>query len=257
VGEVRRELVEDGALLRLVIDRPKGNVLTRDVMAALRSELASHVGARHLKVIALQGAGGTFSFGASVEEHRAASAPAMLGEFHGLVRAIASSPTPVAAVVEGRCLGAGFELALAAHFVVATQDAVFGCPEIKLAVFPPVLAAIGHLRLGGALAERLLLTGGTIDAPAAQSAGFVSAIMAGEPWPSFVGWFRETLGPLSAQALRCASRAMREGNGLAAALGAPLASLERRYVAEVLRSRDGAEGIEAFLGRRAPRWEDA
>jgi cyclohexa-1,5-dienecarbonyl-CoA hydratase len=257
VAEVRSELVEEGALLRLVIDRPKGNVLTRDVMAALRGELASHAGARHLKLIALQGAGGTFSFGASVEEHRAASAPAMLGEFHGLVRAIASSPTPVAAVVEGKCLGAGFELALASHFVVATREAVFGCPEIKLAVFPPVLAAIGHLRLGGALAERLLLTGGTIDAPAALAAGFVSAIVTGEPWTSFLGWFRETLAPLSAQALRSATQAVRAGNGMLAALGAPLDALEQRYVAEVLRCRDGAEGIEAFLGRRAPRWEDA
>ncbi|MBZ5522125.1 MAG: enoyl-CoA hydratase/isomerase family protein, partial [Acidobacteriia bacterium] len=50
-------------------------------------------------------------------------------------------PVPVAALVEGRCLGGAFELALCCHFVFAARSAVFACPEIKLGVFPPVLAA--------------------------------------------------------------------------------------------------------------------
>jgi cyclohexa-1,5-dienecarbonyl-CoA hydratase len=257
MAEVRSEVFEGGALVRVVIDRPKGNVLTGDVMATLRRELARHAGGPHLKLIALQGAGGNFSFGASVEEHRAATAPAMLEQFHGLVRAIAAFQSPVAVLGEGRCLGAGFELALAAHFTFATPDAVFGCPEVKLAVFPPVLAAIGHLRLGGALAERLLLTGALLDAHAAQAAGFLTATFERNAWESLVGWFRETLAPLSAQALRTATQAAREGSGLIAALGAPLTALERRYVTGVLQSRDAVEGIEAFLERRPPRWEDA
>jgi cyclohexa-1,5-dienecarbonyl-CoA hydratase len=257
VAEVRAELFEDGTVLRILVDAPKGNVLTRELMTAMRRELEAHSADPHLKLVAIQGAGGTFSFGASVEEHRAASAPAMLEEFHGLLRAIASYPKPVAALVEGKCLGGGFELALAAHFVLATQDAVFGCPEIKLAVFPPVLAAIGHLRLGGALAERLLLTGALIDVQQAQAAGWLTAAVQGDAWSSLLSWYRATLAPLSARALRTATGALRESNGVIAALGAPLSALERRYASDVLRSRDGIEGIEAFLARRPPIWEDA
>ncbi len=257
MAEVSATLHEAGALLRVVIDRPKGNVLTGAVMAELRHVLGQHAGDRHLKLVVLQGANGTFSFGASVEEHRAAAAPAMLEGFHGLIRAVAAYPAPIAALVEGKCLGGAFELALATQFVFATPDAVFGCPEIKLAVFPPVLAAIGHLRLGGALAERLLLTGASLDGRAAHAAGFTTALVDGDPWNAVVRWFRELLAPLSAQALRTAARAMRDASGLTAALGAPLTELERRYAAEVLTSHDGVEGIEAFLARRAPRWEDA
>lgn len=257
MAEVRSELLEDGTLLRLVVDAPKGNVLTRELMGALRRSLDQHAGLPHLRLAALQGAGGHFSFGASVEEHRAATAPAMLEDFHGLIRTVASYPVPVAAVVEGKCLGGGFELALATHFVFATRDAVFGCPEIKLGVFPPVLAALGHLRLGGALAERMLLTGSPIDAGQAQSAGLLTELAERDAWGALLAWFRATLAPLSARALRTATGAARESNGLAAALGAPLAALERRYAQDVLGSRDGVEGIEAFLARRPPRWEDA
>jgi len=257
VAEVSATLLEDGGLLRVLIDRPKGNVLTSGVMAGLLRELERHAGERHLKLVVIQGAAGTFSFGASVEEHRPSTAPAMLEAFHGLIRAVAAYPSPVAALVEGKCLGGGFELALAAHFVLATEDALFGCPEIKLGVFPPVLAAIGHLRLGGPLAERLLLTGATLDARAARSAGLVTAITEGDPWQFLLGWYRETLAPLSAQALRTSVHAVRGAGGVTAALGAPLTALEERYAREVLGSKDGVEGIEAFLARRPPRWEDA
>ncbi|MHB8417268.1 MAG: enoyl-CoA hydratase/isomerase family protein [Myxococcales bacterium] len=257
MAEVQAELLEDGALLRVVIDRPKGNVLTGDVMVLLRGELERHAGQRQLKLVAIRGAGGHFSFGASVEEHRPAAAPAMLETFHGLIRTVAAYPVPVTALVEGRCLGGAFELALATHFVLATPDAVFGCPEIKLGVFPPVLAALGPLRLGGALAERLLLTGASLDAPAARGAGLVAELVEGDPWQALLAWFRGQLAPLSAQALRTATRASRDCNGVLAALAAPLTTLERRYVTEVLGSHDGVEGIEAFLGRRPPRWENA
>ncbi len=257
MDEVRAELCEGGALLRLLVDAPKGNVLTRELLGALRRELAQHAGDRHLKLVAIQGANGTFSFGASVEEHRAATAPAMLEDFHGLIRAVASSPTPVAALVEGKCLGGGFELALVTNFIFATRDAVFGCPEIKLGVFPPVLAAMGHLRLGGALSERLLLTGASIDAQQAQAAGLLTALVERDAWTTLLEWFRANLAPLSARALRTATSSLRESSGVIAALGAPLAALERRYAKDVLGSLDGVEGIEAFLARRPPRWEDA
>ncbi len=257
MAEVQAELLENGALLRLVIDRPKGNVLTGDVMVALRGELERHAGERPLKLVVIRGAGGHFSFGASVEEHRPEAAPAMLETFHGLVRTVAAYPVPVTALVDGRCLGGAFELALAAHFVFAAPGAQFGCPEIKLGVFPPVLAALGHLRLGGPLAERLLLTGAPLDAAAARQAGFVADLFEGDPWEAMLSWFRCQIAPLSAQALRTATRAVRDSNGTLAALAAPLTALERRYVSEVLGSRDGVEGIEAFLGRRPPRWENA
>jgi cyclohexa-1,5-dienecarbonyl-CoA hydratase len=247
---------EDGRLHQLTIDVPKGNVLNSELMRRLEGAIESVLPARSLRLILINAAGKHFSFGASVEEHRPAQVAQMLTAFHSLIRTIAWSPVPVAALVQGRCLGGAFELALACHFVLASRDAIFACPEIKLGVFPPVLAAIGPLRLGAALTERLLITGGELDAEAAHAAGAVSALLpSGEKLDDqALAWFRRELAEKSAASLRWAVRAARQGAGWSAALGDGLEAAERHYLEEVASSADGREGVEAFLAKRAPRW---
>jgi cyclohexa-1,5-dienecarbonyl-CoA hydratase len=253
---VHAELLESGTLLRLLFDRPPGNILTGGLMEQLGHELASHQNERSLRMVALQGAGGQFSWGASVEEHRKPSAPGMLRALSRLVRGIAGYPVPVAALVEGRCLGGGFELALACHLVFTTPDARMGCPEITLGVFPPVLAALGPWRLGGALSDRLVLTGETLTAADARACGFSAAILDGrDPFAQFTEWYRKGPGRMSAAALRTAAQAVRAGT--AQLFGARLDELEQLYLDRVLASHDGNEGIEAFIARRPPVWKDA
>jgi cyclohexa-1,5-dienecarbonyl-CoA hydratase len=144
---VNATFLEDGTLLRLMLDRPKGNVLTMEMMSALSEALDAYINP-NLRMVFIRGAGSHFSFGASVEEHVKEKAPAMLAGFHDMIRKVAAYPAPIAALVEGSCLGGAFELILACHMVFAAPNAAFGCPEIKLGVFPPVLAAIGAQRLG-------------------------------------------------------------------------------------------------------------
>jgi cyclohexa-1,5-dienecarbonyl-CoA hydratase len=253
---VRDELLEDGTLLRVLLDRPKGNVLTQAMMEAIRRVLEEHRGHQALRLVVLQGAGGQFSFGASVEEHQREQAPRMLRTFHDLARALAAFRVPVAALVEGRCLGGAFELALCCDLLLASEDAQFGCPEIRLGVFPPVLAAVGPLRLGGMLSDRLLLTGDTVDLDTLDRVGAVTARLGGDPWGEFLEWYRRQWRPLSAQGLRVAKKAARRGAVLPVALERTLPDLERLYVEEVLGSHDGTEGIAAFLERRPPAWKD-
>jgi cyclohexa-1,5-dienecarbonyl-CoA hydratase len=255
---VNASLLEDGTLLRLVLDRPKGNVLTSEMMKALSEALAVQNSNPHLRMVFIRGAGNHFSFGASVEEHRKEQAPSMLAGFHAMIRQVAAFPVPIAALVEGSCLGGAFELILACHFVFAAPGANFGCPEIKLGVFPPVLAAIGAQRLGGPLAERLIVTGATIDTAAAEKAGLVSAIFStGNSEGELIEWYQKNLRPLSAFSIRQANRVARIGSGLIAALQTPLEKIERQYVDEVLAGNDGNEGIAAFIERRKPVWKDS
>lgn len=255
---LRVALAEENTVLELVLDRPKGNVLTGRMMEELSRALAEHRESRELRLVLLRGAGGHFSFGASVEEHRKEEAPAMLATFHRLIRELAAYPVPVAALAEGQCLGGGFELALVCHFLFATPTAHFGCPEIKLGVFPPVLAAVGARRFGGAVAERLLLTGETVDAGEAWRLGIVTEVFEeDDPREALLAWYREALRPLSAFALRQGTRALRRATGFLDELDRNLRATEDQYVREVLESHDGNEGIEAFLERRKPAWRDA
>jgi len=251
-------LLEEGTLLRLELNQPKGNVLTLEMMQALSKELDAQSNNSHLRAVVIRGSGKHFSFGASVEEHKKEQAPSMLSGFHAMIRQVAAYPVPVIALVEGSCLGGAFELILACHMVFASPTAAFGCPEIKLGVFPPVLAAVGAQRLGGPLAERMILTGAAIDAATAEKAGMVSAIYSGEnPEDELMEWYQKNLCPLSAFAIRQNTRVARIGSGMIAALEEPLDTIERQYVDEVLASHDGNEGINSFIERRKPVWKDA
>lgn len=250
---------EAGGVLVVTLDQPKANVLTMAMMGELRAALAAHREAAGLKLVIVRGAGAHFSFGASVPEHERAQAPAMLAAFHALVRDVASYPVPVAALVLGRCLGGAFELALACHFVFAAPTAVFACPEIKLGVLPPVLAALGPARLGQPLAERLLLTGSDLDAKAAHAAGFVTGL-APEDTDAFAftsEWYAQNLREHSAYSLRQGLEALRKGSKLVEACGETLADIEKLYLERLLPSHDGNAGITAFLAKQKPVWSDA
>jgi len=252
-------LVEDGTVLEIVLDQAKGNVLDAAMMGEIDAALGEHRERKELRLVLLRGAGGHFSFGASVEEHQLEQAPAMLATFHGLLRRVAAYPVPIAALAEGSCLGGAFELVLCCHFLFAKAGARFGCPEIKLAVFPPLLAAVGSHRLGSLVAERLLLTGDTLRAEEAARLGFLTGL-AGEDDDArdfVLAWYRKKLRPLSAFALRQGTQAVRRASGWLDALDRAVEAAERQYVDEVLASHDGNEGITAFLEKRQPAWQDA
>ncbi len=256
---IEARLDDDGGVLWLTLDQPKANILTRSMVGELSDALDHYRDLGSLKLVVLRGAGGNFSFGASVEEHRKDQAPAMLEGFHRFIRQLAAYPVPTAALVEGNCLGGGFEVAICCHFLFATPDARFACPEIKLGVFPPVLAAIGAQRLGGLTAERLLLTGETLSAKRAHRLGLLAGYFAVEsdPADSLLGWYQKRLEPLSAYALRQATAAARRASGFLDHLDRALAAAEELYLEALLPSHDGNEGIEAFLEKRPPVWTGA
>ena len=256
---VRTDRIGNGAVLRVVLSGEKGNVLTRALLSELDGVLAAHAGDPHLKLVLFEGAGRHFSFGASVEEHRKAHVRAMLMTFHSVIRRLVGYPIATAALVRGRCLGGAFELALACNFILATEDARFACPEIALGVFPPVLAALGPLRLGGAWTDRLVITGAELDIRTAESIGLVTERIPDgvDPLEHAMEWFATRMEKHSAFALRQALAATRRGSEIALPVTRTLGELERLYLERTVTSLDGNEGIEAFLAKRPPRWSDA
>lgn len=258
IEKVSSELLENGALLRVVFERDKGNVLTGALMKQLDATLAEHANDKHIKLVLLEGAGKHFSFGASIEEHKREQAPEMLATFHSLVRRIVKYPVPVAAIVRGRALGGGFEVALACRFVFAEATTVFACPEVKLGVIPPVLAALGPQRFGFAWTQRLLLGAEELDAKTGQTLGFVTAIApeGTDPHETATEWYRRHLAELSGFTIRQATDALRIGGGTMRFVGSRLARIEKLYLERLLPSHDGNEGIAAFLEKRKPVWRD-
>jgi cyclohexa-1,5-dienecarbonyl-CoA hydratase len=246
----------EGQLVRLVVDRPKGNIITAEVIGAMRASLAGLPAAGAVKLVTIEGAGDHFSFGASVEEHRPDMIGRMLPEFHALVRDLLAVPAPTAAVVRGKCLGGGFELALACDFLFASQDATLGVPEISLGVFPPAAAALLPARIGAARAAEAVLTGEAFSAARWCEIGLVTEVVpAAELDQAVERWFAAHLAPRSAAALRHATLAVR---GAVRAQAEPrLAELEELYLESLMRTHDAVEGIAAFIEKRPPHWRNA
>jgi cyclohexa-1,5-dienecarbonyl-CoA hydratase len=249
-GFVVPEQAHGGAVLRLRFHHPTGNLLTRSLVSALREALTAAPSSA-LKMIVLEGAGQDFSFGASIPEHAPGEIEYALPEFHRLVLDLLDVPAVTAAAVRGRCLGGGFELALACDFVFAAPDATFGLPEIGLGVFPPAASMLLPARVGQARATAAVLRGDPLTADEWQRAGLIEEV-AEDVEQTIDDWFSRHLATRSPAALRFAAQAVRYS--LRERVHASLGALEQLYLGELMATHDAAEGIAAFLQKRTPEW---
>ena len=233
----------------------KGNILTADMVASLRTAIDGVSQNPHLKLITIEGAGADFSFGASIPEHTPGEIERVLPEMHGLIYDLLETPATTAALVRGRCMGGGFELALACDFIFAEETATFALPEITLGVFPPAGSVLLPARVGLAHATGSILTGTTMSARDWHARGLVQLLAGpGALHAAVQRWFEAHLAPKSAAALRHAVGALRMP--LQSQARDLLPKVERLYLDEVMRTHDAVEGIAAFLARRQPSWTD-
>jgi cyclohexa-1,5-dienecarbonyl-CoA hydratase len=245
-------LEAEGRLLRLRLSRPKANIIDAAMIAAIDGALAEHLDNSGLGAVLIDAEGPHFSFGASVEEHLPGQYEAMLGAIHGLVLRLVNSPIPVLVAVRGQCLGGGLELALAGHLLFVAPDSTLGQPEMKLGVFAPAASCLLPEIIGPARAADLLWSGRSISGADAAAMGLAHQAAA-DPEHAALAYFNEHLKPKSASSLRYAVRAAR--CDYAARVAAKIATVERMYRDELMRTHDAVEGLEAFIGKRAAQWQ--
>ncbi len=245
-------LERDGALLRMRLARPKANIIDAAMIGALASAFDEHRATSGVRGVLLDAEGPHFSFGASVEEHLPDRCAAMLASLHALLVTMLEFPAPILVAVQGQCLGGGLELALACGPIFAAPDAQLGQPEIKLGVFAPAASVLLPYRVNQPAAEDLLLSGRSISGEHAKAIGLVHAV-ASDPAAAALTYFDEHLAHRSSAALECALVAVR--GALVADVRRRLADVERVYLDRLMKTRDANEGLTAFVGKRAPKWE--
>lgn len=244
--------LRDGIAL-VTVNRPdKLNALNHTVILEL-GELATRVVEdAEVRAVMLTGAGPkAFVAGADIGELAAcnsveAQSLSQLGS--GVFRRLERCPKPVLAAVNGFALGGGCELAMACHLRVASENAKFGQPEVKLGITPGYGGTVRLPRLvGRGRALELLLSGGMIDAQEAWRIGLVNRVVPAEQLlPESEKLLRGILenGPLAvAGCLRLVEE--QEVLPLDEAL-----SLETRRFGELAGTEDFREGTGAFLGKR-------
>ena len=245
----------DGAWRRIVLNAARGNLLSLDLVRALGAAVHTLESETGIKWLTIEGAGGEFSYGARIQEHTSDMMKTVLPETHRVFKRLLAFPAPTAALVEGRCLGGGFELALSCDDIIATDTAEFGLPEIRLGAFAPAAAALLPVRVGASRATRAIVTGQSQDARYWHDAGLVSIVA---PQASLLeaaaSWFDAHLAPHSAVALSYAVAAARLT--IRAQAEPALDAAERDYLGGLLMTADAVEGVQAWLEKRSPKWNN-
>lgn len=243
--------VRDGVGV-VVLDFPPLNILTIERMRALAARIRSFRGEPELRCLLLRGEGKSFCAGADVGEHEGEKATPMLGAFHDVFAALYELEVPVVSAVQGRTLGGGAELAVAADLVVMAESARLGFPEIRLGVFAPVAATILPGRIGSGRARDLLFTGREVDAREALAMGLASRVVPDGELLTAATALGADLATLSASSLRLLRQALRLGE--MDSFRTLLREAEGLYLNRLVRTRDAAEGIRAFMEKRKPQW---
>jgi enoyl-CoA hydratase len=166
----------------VTIDNPaKLNTLNTPVMTALIAAVEQLCADETLRAVVLRGAGErAFIGGADIAEMAALDANlarAFITLVHRSCDVFRRLPVPVIARIQGYVFGAGVEVAAACDMRVASADATFGMPEVRLGVPSVVEAALLPQLIGWGRTRQLLLTGDTIDAAKAQAWGLVEDVV--------------------------------------------------------------------------------
>jgi cyclohexa-1,5-dienecarbonyl-CoA hydratase len=193
-----------------------------------------------------------FSAGAEIADHAPDRVGSMLAAFHHVFRQIARADCLTIAGVHGKCLGGGMELATFCDFVIATESAVFGQPEIKLGCFPPVAMVTLPAQIGPRAAMDLILTGRTISATEAQSLGLVNRVVPDDALDKSVREFIVELRGLSPAVLKLTGRTARRR--MYGDFEGELGKIEQVYLGQLMKMEDAREGIRAFMEKRPASW---
>ncbi len=236
----------------VTLDRPPLNILDIAMMESLDAALERALPKSDFVVF--QGAGvKAFCAGADVADHTPKRVEKMLSAFHGVFRRLAVADCLTIAAVHGYCLGGGMELAAFCDFVLATESAQFGQPELKLGCFPPVALVTLPQRIGMQAAVHLILTGHQISATEAHRLGLVTRVVPDHELAAAVDALLEELRALSPSVLHLTRKTLAQLHS--ADFLKQLEEAERVYLSELMQTHDAQEGIRAFLEKRQPVWK--
>jgi isohexenylglutaconyl-CoA hydratase len=242
----------------ITLNRPEvKNAMNQQMVSDLREAFATLHNNREVRGIVLSGAGGTFCAGGDIKEMQAAySDPARRDtarteDFDHLLRVINSAPQVIIARIEGAAMGGGLGLVCVSDIAIASSDAIFGLPEVRLGLIPAMILPYVIQRVGLTATRRLMLTGARFDSSEAAAIGMIHEACAPLELDIRVESFMAELHECSPQALAACKQLIFDivDRNLDAT-----AIYRANLLDKLRRSDDGQEGMQAFIEKRKPGW---
>ena len=245
----------EGRTVWVTLDRPPLNIMDIGMMKLMSRGLGKLLdppgGACDFLIFSGAGPKG-FSAGAEVADHAPDRVGSMLAAFHHVFRQLARADCITVAAVHGHCFGGGMELATFCDFVISTESAHFGVPEIKLGCFPPIAMITLPELVGPRVAMDLILTGRQVSAAEAKVLGLVTRVVPDDSLDKSVREMITEFRTLSPAVLKLTGRAMRRR--LRDEFENDLSKVEQVYLNQLMKTEDAREGIRAFMEKRPPSW---
>jgi enoyl-CoA hydratase len=244
--------VENG-IATITFNRPKSlNALNYELVGELDTVLNLIAADEGVRVVILTGAGDkAFVAGADINElakSSALQAKALADRGQAILGKLQDLSIPVIAAVNGYALGGGTEMALACDFIYASDNAMFGLPEITLGLIPGYGGTQRLPRLIGLnMAKEMVFTGKMISAAEAKEIGIVNAVFEQQGLMAAVLKTAKAIASKGKVSIRAAKQVMNSGIATDLATGC---RLEADAFALCMASSDAKEGTTAFLEKR-------
>ena len=235
----------------LTFNRPeRGNAYNQALLAALAAEVARLGADPAVRIIVLRGAGKHFCAGADIGAQASQPAENRV-TLPGVCYDLDTAPKPTVALVHGACMGGGLAFATCCDVVIATRDAVFALPEVRLGFAPGPLVPFLLRAIAPRSLRRYLLSGERFGAEEALRIGLVHELADLAAADAALAHVIDELlraGPHAAADAKLALR--RLGNAASKAL---IAELQADFQAG-FNSAEAQEGRAAFREKRKPGW---
>ena len=240
----------------ITLNRPRAlNALNIQVITELNQALAAFEADPQIAVMVLTGSERAFAAGADVKEMEAMDfMAAFQSDFIGSWQQVAACRKPIVAAVAGYALGGGCELAMMCDIIIAADNAKFGQPEINLGTIP---GAGGTQRLtravGKAKAMEMVLTGRMMDAEEAERASLVARVVPLADLLDEALKLAETIAEKSQPIVAMAKEAVNTAYETTLSEGI---RFERRVFYSTFAAEDRREGMQAFVEKRTPNFNN-
>jgi len=246
------ENIKEG-IYTITINRPdKLNALNREVIHELNQAIDKVYDQENIKAVIITGAGPkAFVAGADISEFQSID-PELAGDLSHtgqiVFDKIEACPKPVIAAVNGFALGGGCELALACHFIYASENAKFGQPEVNLGLIPGYGGTQRTVQLiGKGRAMELLMTAKMIGAKEAMEMGMVNQVFSQDELLNKAKETLKTIMEKSPVAIAAIIECVNNFDHTQAGYDHEISKFADCFV-----SHDAKEGIKAFLEKRKP-----
>lgn len=243
----------------IVINRPdKRNALNRATRLEMARALEDAQSDSGIRVLILSGAGDKSFISGSDLTELANFTPLEMGRFMATLgqrfyTRFEQLEKPVIAMINGLCLGAGLELALACDIRIASESARFGQPEILIGIIPGGGGTQRLSRLVGiGKAKELILTGKMIDASEALRIGLVNQVTPADQLQETVESLAQAISKQSPLTVEWAKRAINTGQDTSLSTGLAYEALVECLL---FSTEDRKEGMKAFLEKRKPQFK--